>query len=81
MTLKLCRRVLCQLPFRNTADAAGTGKPFVTEPAGRPAVSGVRDQKHLVAMGCNSGLIAENVDGLDAMQHTPAGWPELDLIN
>ena len=55
--------------------------PFITQPAGRPTVSGVHDQKHLVAVGCNSGLIADNVDGLDSMQHTPAGWPELNLIN
>ena len=81
MSFKACGRVLFQLPFGNTADTTGSGKPFIAKPAGRPAVSGVHDQKHFVAVGCNSGLIADNVDGPDTMQHTPAGWPELDLIN
>ena len=81
MTFKTRSRELRHLPFRNPAGAAGSGKPFVAKPAGRPAVSGVYDHKHLVAMGCDSGLIADNVNGLDSMQQPPAGWPKLNLIN
>ena len=81
MAFKTGGRVLCQLPFGNSADTTGSGKPFIAKPAGRPAVSGIHDQKHLVAVGCNSCLITENVDGPDTMQHPPAGRPELNFNN
>ena len=67
MAFKLGRRILCQLPVGNTAHTAGSAKPFITKPARRPAVPGIVDQKRLVAVGCNPGLITNDLDGLDSM--------------
>ena len=67
MAFKLGGRILCYFPIGNTADTAYSPEPFISEPARRPAVSGIVDQKRFVAVGCNPGLTADDIDGLDSM--------------
>ena len=67
MAFKMCRRILSQLPIGNTANAADPLKPFISEPARRPAVPGIGDQKRFVAVGCNPGLTTDKIDCLDSM--------------
>ncbi len=81
MAFKMGGRILGQFPLWNTADAAGSFEPFISEPARRPAVSGVGDPKGLVAVRGDPCLSADNFDCLDAVQQPPTGRPELNLIN
>ena len=67
MAFKLGGRILSYFPIGNTANTADPVKPFITKPARRPAVPGIGDQKRLVAVGCNPGLITNDLDGLDSM--------------
>ena len=67
MAFEMGRRILCQFPVGNTANTADPSKPFISEPAGCPAVSGIVDQKRLVAVGCNPGLTADDINCLDSM--------------
>ena len=77
MALEMGGRILCQLPVGNPADTADPFKPFISQPACGPAVSGISDQKRFVAVGCNPGLTADDIDRLDSMQQPPARRPEL----
>ena len=81
MAFKLGRRILCQFPVGNPADTASPFKPFISEPAGRPAVSGIGDQKRLVAVGCNPGLIACLFDGSNAMQDSFSRRPQFYFVD
>jgi len=70
MAFKISRRVLFHLPIRNTTGSARAPEPFVSEPACRPAVSGVPNHKGFVAMGCDPGLITDTVNRLNPVQQT-----------
>jgi hypothetical protein len=65
--LELGGRIFRQFPVGNTANTTGPFEPFISQPAGCPAVSGIGDQKGLVAMSSNSGLIADDIDCPDSM--------------
>jgi hypothetical protein len=67
MALEVGGRIFGEFPFGNTANPAGSFEPFVSKPAGCPAVSGIGDDKALVAMGRNPGLIAGDIDRPDSM--------------
>ena len=81
MALELCRRVFFELPLGNTANAAGSLEPFVPQPAGGTAVSGIGDHEGLVAVRRDPGLIARHLHRLDAVQQPPTRRPELDLVD
>ena len=81
VTFEIGGRIFGYFPVGNTADPAGPSKPFISEPAGRPAVSGIGNQKYPVAMGCNPGLIADDINSLDSMQQPPTRGPELNFLN
>ena len=51
MTLKIGGRVFFDLPIGDATRPAHALKPFVSEPAGRPAVSRVFNHKGFVAVG------------------------------
>jgi len=74
-------RVLFQFPLGNPAGPAHTFEPFVSQPTGRPAVSGVGNQKCFVAVGHNLSLIADDFNRFDAVQNTSARRPEFYLID
>ena len=74
-------RIFFQFPVRDTAGTARSFEPFVPEPPGGAAVSGVVDHKNTVAVGGNSGLVAHLFNGPDTVQHSLAGWPQFDLVN
>ncbi len=67
MALEVGGRIFSEFPVRNTANTAGSFKPLISKPAGCPAVSGIGDQKGLVTMGSNPGLIADDIDCPDSM--------------
>ena len=67
MALKLGRRILLQFPFRNSASSTYAFEPFVSQPPGGTAVSGVVDQKSFIAMGGNLCLVPQFFYGLDAV--------------
>ena len=73
--------IFFQLPVWNAACAARALEPFVPEPPGGAAVSGVVDHKNTVAVGGDSGLISHLFNGPDTVQHSLAGWPQFDLVN
>ncbi len=81
MALEVGGRIFSQFPVGNTANTAGPFEPLISKPAGCPAVSGIGDQKGLVTMGGNPGLITHDIDFLDSMQQPPTRRPELDLFN
>jgi len=68
--------VFFHLPIGYTTGAAHALKPFVSDPARRPAVSGVFNHKGFVAVSCNPGLISDSVNRLNSMQQTFARRPE-----
>ncbi len=76
MTFKISRVVFFHLPIGNTTGTAHAPEPFVPEPACRPAISGVSNHKGFVTVGCDAGLIADSVNGLNSMQQPFARWPE-----
>ena len=67
MALEVGGRIFGEFPVGNTANTAGPFEPLVSKPARCPAVSGIGDQKGLVTMGSNQGLIADDIDFLDPM--------------
>ena len=69
------------LPIGNAAGPANTSNPFVSEPASRPAVSGVFNHKGFVAVRRDSGLISHAVNRLDAMQQPFARRPKFYFFN
>ena len=81
MAFKSGGRILGHFPVGNTANTTDSPEPFVSEPASRPAVSGISDQKGLVAVRRNSGLVPQKLNGLDSMQQPPPRGPEFNLIN
>jgi hypothetical protein len=81
MALEVGGRVFGEFPVGNTANRAGSFEPFVSQPAGGSAVSGIGDQKGLVAVGRNPGLISHDLDCFDSMQQSPARRPELDFVD
>ena len=81
MTFKIGGCVFFHLPIGNTTGAAHSPKPFVSEPACRPAVSGVFNHKGFVAVSCNPGLISDSVNRLNSMQQPFARRPEFNFFN
>ena len=73
--------VFFNLPIWNAAGPAHALEPFVSEPACRPAVSGVPNHKGFIAMGYDPGLISDSVNGLNSMQQPFARRPEFYLFN
>ena len=81
MALEVGGRIFGEFPVGNAADTAGSFEPFISKPAGGSAVSGIGDQKSLVAMSRDPGLIAHDLNCLDSMQQSPARRPEFDLLD
>jgi hypothetical protein len=81
MTLELGGGILFQFPFRYAANAANALEPFVPEPAGGAAVSGVIDNECLVTVGGDFGLITQCVNGFYSVQNTLPRRPQLYFIN
>ena len=73
--------IFLQLPLGHTAIRTDAREPFVSQPARGPAVAGIVDQEGLVAVGGDPGLVAENLDNLDAVQQAFARRPDLDLLD
>jgi hypothetical protein len=67
MALEVRGRIFSKFPVGDTANTAGSLKPLISKPAGRPAVSGIGDYKGLVTVGSNYGLIASDIDCLDSV--------------
>ncbi len=81
MAFKISRRVLFHLPIGNTTGPTRALEPFVSEPACRPAVSGVSNHKGFVAVGCDPGLITDTVNRLNPVQQPFARRPEFYFFN
>ena len=81
MTFEIRRRVFFHLPVGNAAGPADARKPFVPQPARRPAVSGISDYERFIAMGRDPRLIAHLLDRFDAMKQPPARRPELYFVD
>ena len=81
MTFKIGGRIFFHLPIGNAAGPAHSLKPFVSEPACRPAVSGISNHKGFIAVGQNPGLISDSVNRLNTMQQTFARRPEFYFFN
>ena len=81
MALEVGGRIFGQFPLGNTADTAGPFEPLISKPAGRPTVSGIGDQKGLVTVGGNPGLIADDIDCPDSVQQPPPRRPEFDFFD
>ena len=73
--------IFFHLPIGNAAGPANAPKPFVSEPASRPAVSGVFYHKGFVTVRRDPGLISHSVNCLDPMQQPFAGRPEFYFLN
>ena len=78
---KLCGVVFGEFPIRNPAGTADTLEPFVSQPAGGPAVAGVVHAKRFVAVGGDCGLLSSLFNGSDSVQNADAGGPEFDFVN
>ena len=81
MSFKISGREFFHLPFGNATVPAHAPKPFVSQPACRPAVSGVFNHKGFVAVGCDPGLVSDAVNRLNSMQQPFARRPELYFFN
>ena len=76
MTFKIGGCVFFHLPIGNATSPTHALKPFVSEPACRPAVSGISNHKSLVAVSYDPGLISDSVNRLNSMQQPFARRPE-----
>ena len=81
MTLKIGGRVFFDLPIGDATRPAHALKPFVSEPACRPAVSGISNHKGFIAVGCDPGLVSDSVNRLNSMQQPFARRPEFNFFN
>ena len=81
MTFKIGGRIFFHLPIGNAAGPAHSLKPFVSEPACRPAVSGISNHKGFIAVGCDPGLVSDSVNRLNSMQQPFARRPEFNFFN
>ena len=81
MTLKIGGRVFFDLPIGDATRPAHALKPFVSEPACRPAVSRVFNHKGFVAVGYDPGLISHPVNRFNSMQQPCARRPEFYFFN
>ena len=81
MAFKIGGCVFFHLPIGNATGPAHSFKPFVSEPACRPAVSGIFNHKGFVAVGYDPGLISDSVNRLDSMQQPFARRPEFNFFN
>jgi hypothetical protein len=81
MSFKISGREFFHLPFGNATVPAHAPKPFVSQPARRPAVSGIFNHKGFVAVGCDSRLISDSVNRLNSVQQPFARRPELYFFN
>ena len=81
MTFKISGRIFFHLPIGNAAGPAHSLKPFVSEPACRPAVSGISNHKGFIAVGCDPGLVSDSVNRLNSMQQPFARRPEFNFFN
>lgn len=80
MALELRGSILFQLPVRYTANPANAFEPFISEPAGGATIPGIVDDKGLIAVGGNFGLIADFMNGFNTMQNTFSRRPQLNFI-
>ena len=53
MLVEVCFLVLCDLPLGNIAFFTALEVPFVPQPAGRAASSGMPNRKCFVTVGCD----------------------------
>ena len=81
MALKLGWWIFFQLPFGNSANRADILKPFISQPAGGPAVAGIVCQDCFVTMRDNLGLVPHLLNVPDAMQRAAARRPQFYFIN
>jgi hypothetical protein len=81
MSFKISGREFFHLPFGNATVPAHAPKPFVSQPARRPAVSGIFNHKGFVAVGCDPGLVSDSVNRLNTMQQPFARRPKLYFFN
>jgi hypothetical protein len=81
MSFKISGGIFFHLPIGNTAGPANAPKPFVSEPASRPAVSGVFNHKGFVTVRRDAGLIPYAVNRLNSMQQPFARRPEFYFFN
>jgi hypothetical protein len=80
VTSELCGSVFFEFPVRYATRAAGTIEPFVSEPPCSATVSGVVGHERFVAVGCDTGLVTHDFDGLDTVKKAASGGPELYLF-
>ena len=73
--------VFVQFPLGHIAGRAAPLEPFVAQPPGCPAVARIVDDKSLVAMGGDPGLIAKDMDRPDAVQQSFARWPDFNFFD
>lgn len=81
MPPEIGRGILLYFPFGNVALRANPGKPFIAQPARRTAVSGILDCKRSPAVRGDTGGFSLNPDRLNTVEHSPAGRPQLDLVD
>ena len=81
MSFKISGWIFFHLPVGNAAGPANAPKPFVSEPACRPAVSGVFNHKGFVAVGYDPGLISDSINRLNSVQQPFARRPEFYFFN
>ncbi len=81
MSFKISGCKFFHLPVGNATGTAHSLKPFVSEPACRPAVSGISNHKGFIAVGHDPGLISDSVNRLNSMQQTFARRPEFYFFN
>ena len=69
MSFKSRGCVFLKLPLGYSARSADPFKPFISQPAGGPAVSGVVYHKGLTTVGGNLGLLSHLLNGFDAVKN------------
>lgn len=81
MALEAGAPVFIQLPVRYPAVRAYSDVHLFPEPPGRPAIAGIVNDKTLIAMRGNAGLISHLFNGSNAVQQSLTGGPEFDFID
>jgi len=64
----------------NAAVFADIPEPFIPQPACSPAVAVIPDYETLIAVGRNQGLVLRQFYRFNAMEDSPAGWPQFNFI-
>ncbi len=79
-SLEFGRRIFFDLPLGNAAVFADIPEPFIPQPARSPAVAGIPDYEALIAVGRNQGLVLGQFNRFNAMEDSPARWPQFNFI-